>query len=96
MKNGSNHSPETLARMGELQETLDGTDPFLLEAIQHKSLDDLQVMMNQLERELMVVRSSGNAEWIHRHQAIIQTLKDMHELRTLREYGSSDMGYSVG
>lgn len=81
--------------IARLQNLLDAADPFLVEALHERSIDELQDRIFQLEKEILVVEASGNDRWLQNMRTILETTQNMYDMKTLRQVGYIDRSYTV-
>lgn len=67
----------------ELQEVIDDADPFLVEVLYQKSVDELYEYIHKLQLELERVERMNNPAWTERQKETIEVTSAIHQLKVL-------------
>jgi hypothetical protein len=84
----------TIEEENHIIETLDGADPFLIEALNDKTTNELLEQIERMTKELVVIDKSNNHEWARRQRETISIVYMMYQLKSQRE-NQDTRGYSI-
>lgn len=80
--------------IGKLQQIIDESDPFLVEAYEGKTADELYHIMTRLQKELSVIQKMRSVTWVDSQRTIITSVNAMYQLQMIKE-DKVDGGHSV-
>lgn len=72
----------------ELQMFLDGSDPFLMDFLHNKTIEQLSEQLTKLQQEREVIAASGNRSWLSRHESTIEVVQAVFRLKCIAENDS--------
>lgn len=80
--------------IGQLQQIIDSSDPFLVEAYHGKTSDDLFEVISRLQREMATIQKMDNPAWVESQKTILRSVHALYQLRLIQE-DKVDGGHSL-